>query len=229
MAKHPTSTAPKRTTSIAEWLDRDVTLAGVSFNPHLTLLVIVTTIVPMLDHYGYEPIGIQSYDRFLYYFVIPLLLIVLLFRARPTAYGLQLGDWRRGVPITLLAIVIMGVALYLLAQTPAMQAYYAARARPTLGAILWHSGVELWAWEFVWRGFLLFGLARHVGPGAAIWLQAVPFAFMHLDKPAIETLTTIFGGAAFGLLAWRTRSFLYAFVIHWFMVAFTYIVASGRL
>jgi len=94
---------------------------------------------------------------------------------------------------------------------------------------LWLTALEYSAWEFIWRGFLLFGLASFLGPGPAIWLQAVPFAFMHLGKPELETLTTIFGGAAFGFVAWRSRSFLYPFLIHWFMVVFTLLLASGRI
>ena len=50
---------------------------------------------------------------------------------------------------------------------------------------------------------------------------------MHLGKPEIETLSTIFGGAAFGLIAWRTRSFVYPWLIHWFIVTFTLLVAVG--
>ena len=75
----------------------------------------------------------------------------------------------------------------------------------------------------------LYDEARALGPGPAILLQAVPFAFMHLGKPEVETLSTIFGGAAFGLIAWRTRSFLYPWLIHWFIVTFTLLVAVGWL
>ena len=37
----------------------------------------------------------------------------------------------------------------------------------------------------------------------------------------------IFGGSAFGYVAWRTRSFLYPFLIHRFLATFTVLVASG--
>ena len=30
-------------------------------------------------------------------------------------------------------------------------------------------------------------------------------------------------------IAWRTRSFLYPWLIHWFVVTFTLLVAVGRL
>jgi len=51
----------------------------------------------------------------------------------------------------------------------------------------------------------------------------------HLGKPEVETLSTIFGGAAFGFVAWQTQSFLYPFLIHWFILSFTMLIATGRL
>jgi membrane protease YdiL (CAAX protease family) len=55
----------------------------------------------------------------------------------------------------------------------------------------------------------------------------VPFALMHLTKPEIETLSTIFGGFIFGWIAYRTKSFLYPFLIHWAMLTFVVLVARG--
>jgi membrane protease YdiL (CAAX protease family) len=81
----------------------------------------------------------------------------------------------------------------------------------------------------MWRGFFIMALARPLGPGPAILLQAVPFAFMHLGKPEEETFSTLFGGIAFGFIAWQSGSFIYPFLIHWFVSTFTLLVASGRI
>jgi len=110
-----------------------------------------------------------------------------------------------------------------------MQAFYQAKAADGLLRVSLLNGVELFGWEFIWRGLVLFAYARAFGPGPAIFLQAVPFAFMHLGKPEVETLSTLFGGVAFGLIAWRTRSFLYPWLIHWFVVTFTLLVAVGSI
>jgi hypothetical protein len=117
--------------------------------------------------------------------------------------------------------------LLFLADTPDMQRYYDNRAPDTVLAIIVENGAEMFSWEFVWRGFLLFTMAQTLGPGAAIWLQAVPFAFMHLGKPEFESLSTIFGGAGFGFIAWRTQSFYYGWLIHWFLATFTMLIATG--
>jgi membrane protease YdiL (CAAX protease family) len=57
----------------------------------------------------------------------------------------------------------------------------------------------------------------------------VPFALLHLGKAELETMTTWLSGVGFGFVAWRTQSFLYAFLIHWFMLVMTILIAVGSL
>jgi membrane protease YdiL (CAAX protease family) len=214
---------------------RKMTIAGVEFDLKLTFLIILGTIVPMLDaykHQFFDPdkiAGAKAYDRFVFYFIIPMIVIALIFRESPSEYGFQIGNWRRGLVWLLVACASMAIILWFVARTPAMQRYYEAKAPDSVAFLIFISAVELFAWEFIWRGLLLFGMARVLGPGPAIFLQAVPFAFMHLGKPELETLSTIFGGAAFGFIAWNTGSFLYPAIIHTFIVIFTMLVATGRI
>ena len=206
-----------------------MTIGGIEFDLKLTLIIILSVILPMIDHYNHRITGTKAYDRMILYFVIPMLVILLLFRDKPADYGFQLGDWRRGLMWTVIGIIGMAVILWFLAKTPAMQRYYDAKAPESTPYLIYINAVDLFGWEFMWRGFVLFGLAQVIGPGPAIWLQAVPFAFMHLGKPEIEAITTIFGGAAFGFVAWQTGSFFYPFLIHWFIASFTMLLASGRI
>lgn len=207
-----------------------MTIGGIEFDLKLTFLIILSTIIPMLDYYGHRLTGVKAYDRFLWYFAIPMLVIVLLFRESPASYGFRLGNWRVGLAWTLAACLSMAIILWFLARSPAMQAYYDARAPAReVGRLIFLNGVDLFGWEFIWRGLMLFAFARAFGPGPAIFLQAVPFAFMHLGKPEVETLSTIFGGAGFGFVAWQSESFLYPWLIHWFIATFTMLIATGRL
>jgi membrane protease YdiL (CAAX protease family) len=206
-----------------------ITLLGVEFDVRLTLLILFGSLVPMLDYYGHSPTGVKAWDRFLFYFLGSALFIWLVYREPLANFGFRLGDWRRGLLYTAISCAAMALILWFVARTPAMQSFYQAKAAEGLGRVIVLNGVELFGWEFIWRGLMLFALARAFGPGPAIFLQAVPFAFMHLGKPEVETLSTIFGGAAFGLIAWRTRSFVYPWLIHWFIVTFTLLVAVGRL
>ncbi len=167
--------------------------------------------------------GDRLLTRTVLYLLIPLGIILLVFRESPARYGVRLGDWRAGLQWTLgawagLAVLMMGVA-----RTPAFREYYGTAAS---GRLFWLAdGVELLGWEFFFRGFLLFALYRACGPLALV-LQAVPFTLAHIGKPELETLSCIFGGTAFGYIAWRTRSFLYPFLIHWFLASFTALVAG---
>lgn len=209
--------------------DGRITIGGVEFDVRLTLLIIYCTLVPMLDHYRHSPTGIKAFDRFLFYFVGSALFIWAVYREPLANFGFRLGDRRRGLIYTIAGCAGMAVILWYVGRIPAMQGYYENRAPDGMGRAIFLNGVELFAWEFVWRGLALFAFARAFGPGAAIFLQAVPFAFMHLGKPEIETLSTIFGGAAFGYIAWRTQSFVYPWLIHWFVTVFTLLIATGVL
>jgi hypothetical protein len=68
-------------------------------------------------------------------------------------------------------------------------------------------------WEYLWRGFVLFGTAPAFGVNA-VFVQAMPFAILHLNKPMPEALLSIVGGVALGALVWRCRSFWIAVPIH---------------
>ncbi len=207
----------------------NVTVGGIEFDLKLTLIIIMGTILPMIDRYNHRITGTKAYDRLVLYLIIPMVVILLLFRERPTSYGFRLGDWRTGLLWTAAGCAGMALILWFIARTPSMQSYYTAKAPENTLYLIYITAADLLGWEFMWRGFILFGLAAYLGPGAAIWLAAVPFAFMHLGKPEIETLSTLFGGAAFGFIAWQTGSFFYPFLIHWFIASFTMLVASGRI
>lgn len=224
--------------------ERVFTIGGIEFNFGLTLLIVLGTILPLLDAYGHTPFGFlqtnlginlglegfekKVWDRMIFYFAIPMI-VLLLFKQKPVEYGFGFGNWQEGLLWTAGACIGMAIILWFVARSDAMNSYYSAKADPMPWRLLYLTAVDLFSWEFIWRGFLLFGMARVLGVGPAIWLQAVPFAFMHLGKPEIETMTTIFGGAAFGFVAWRTNSFVYPFLIHWFIASFTQLIAIGRL
>ncbi|MDX1416498.1 MAG: CPBP family intramembrane glutamic endopeptidase [Candidatus Promineifilaceae bacterium] len=206
-----------------------ITIGGIEFDLKLTFLIIYSTVVPMLDYYNHQLTGTKAYDRFIFYFIIPMLIIFFVFREPPKDFGFQLGDWRSGLIWVAIGCVGMAIILWFVSRMPAMQEFYSERAPSTVGRLIFLNGVELFAWEFMWRGIVLFVYARYFGPGAAIFLQAIPFAFMHLGKPEIETISTIFGGAAFGFVAWQTQSFVYPWLIHWFIASLTMVIATGRI
>lgn len=193
------------------------------FDRDLVMATIISTTLLLLNGY-HNFTGYIVLDRVMLYLIVPLLVIVLLERRSPGEYGFQLGDWRAGLTITILVMALAAPILWLtMRSSPAMQQYYGHRMNAVMPVFTF---LDLIGWEFLFRGWLLFNYARHFGPHA-LWLQAVPFAMAHMGKPEVETYSTIFGGFIFGLVAWRTRSFLYPFLIHWFISSFTILLAGG--
>ena len=83
-------------------------------------------------------------------------------------------------------------------------------------------GFYMFCWEFFFRGFLLFGLQKsRSGSWGAVILQALPFTLLHWspDPPPPshwpKSLSALPGGLILGVLALRTRSFVYGFLAHW--------------
>ena len=192
------------------------------FDWKVVTITIVSTTLLIVDHYQ-RITAHKDWDRLILYLFIPLAFILFVFRENPRSYGLSFGDWKAGLIITLVSILIMAPVIWYLGKNiPSMTDYYKSRV---IG-LPWTTFLDLIGWEFFFRGWILFGYARKFG-AEAMWLQAVPFALAHIGKPEIETLTTIFGGFAFGWVAWRTRSFLYPFLIHWFIGSFIILVSAG--
>ncbi|MBI2333751.1 MAG: CPBP family intramembrane metalloprotease [Chloroflexi bacterium] len=185
-------------------------------------VTIVSTLFLMVDHY-HKIFADKYWDRILLYLIVPLLIIILLFRESPREYGFSFGDWKLGLTYVLIGILLMAPVIYFLGHGDASMKKYYERF---LTGLPWTTFLDLFGWEFFFRGWILFAYARKFGP-EALWLQAVPFALAHVGKPEVETLSTIFGGFAFGWVAWRTKSFFYAFLIHWFIGTFIIIVAAG--
>lgn len=211
----------------------DLTVLGLEVDIRLTVIVLLSTMLLLVDEYhspfgadvfGSNPRGLAA-ESVLLYLLIPVAVVVLLFRDPLRDYGFQFGDWRAGLKWTAIILLGLAPALYLAATTAEFRDYYAGSDRGVLDVIL-VSGTDLFAWEFLFRGFLLFGLYRAIGPSAIV-LQAVPFAMAHIGKPELETMTTVIGGIGFGWIAWRTDSFIYPFLIHWGLNVFVRLVAMG--
>ncbi len=151
-------------------------------------------------------------------FVVPVLALVFFFGRRPAEIGLGLGDWRLASVIAALYLPLVVVGTWALSADPLFQRQY-PHYQPAAEDWAFFAVYELlflfyWiGWEYLWRGFVLFGTARTFGLWA-IFVQMVPFALLHLQKPPAEAFLSILGGLALGALVWRCRSFWVAVPIH---------------
>ncbi len=155
---------------------------------------------------------------------VPLLIVIGAFRDGPSRYGIRLGDWRAGVVIAIGGCLAMTPIVLSIAHDAAFAAYYAPIASTPFDTFL-SAGLEVIPAEFFFRGFLLYTLLRVVGPVAVV-VATLPFAFAHLGKPEIETLSTLGGGFLFGWLDWRTGSVLWSGLAHTWILGLVVVAAA---
>jgi membrane protease YdiL (CAAX protease family) len=160
--------------------------------------------------------------------VLPMLLVPAAFARfvlrRPLReFGFAWPGWRAGASAAGLAFLVLLPFPLLLSGRTEFQAYYPSPAFPPARehlvglSFLWtlHHAPQLFALEFLMRGFLLQPLARSFGLPIALVATGLPYVVLHASKPPLEWAQAAVAAVAFGVAAWRTRSFLPAFGAHW--------------
>jgi membrane protease YdiL (CAAX protease family) len=140
---------------------------------------------------------------------------------RPLLFmGLARGDFRFGLKLLALALPLIVVPLaFISSRIPDLRVEYplASGVSASLTGLLLYEGAYLLyylGYEAFFRGFLLFGLERRIGPFSAVGVTTLVTLAFHMGKPEGEVWGALAAGLLFGWLALRTRSFLYPFVIH---------------
>lgn len=158
--------------------------------------------------------------NFVVLFVVPALVIHFVYRRPLRQFGLQWGDVRQWGRYLGAFLLVMVPVVAVISRTPDFQAYYprCQEARTSVPWAVASAGgwlVYFFAWEWFFRGFLLFSLAPRFGPALAILIQMIPFAMMHFPKPEAEAWSSLIAGVALGVMAWRGRSFIGTWLLHW--------------
>jgi membrane protease YdiL (CAAX protease family) len=168
---------------------------------------------PYLIEYLYWFLG-----DFFTFFILGILIIKFGFKEKLKDFGLQFGDVKTGLTFSFLFLFIMIILVWIVSATPEFAEKYPhlTSAKSNWNTLLiYETGMLVYmiAWEFIWRGFMLFGLEKKFGYYAVL-MQMIPFVILHNGKPFLETFGAIFGGIALGVLALRTRSIYYCIIIH---------------
>lgn len=168
---------------------------------------------PFLLEYFYWFIG-----DFFTLFILSFLIIRFILKENLLDYGFRVGDYKVGLSFSLIFILMMILIIWFISATPEFANKY-----PLLDSakkswsifLIFEAGMLIYmiAWEFIWRGFMLFGLEKKFGYYSVL-IQMIPFVILHNGKPFPETFGAIFGGIALGVLAIRTRSIYYCIVTH---------------
>jgi uncharacterized protein len=151
-------------------------------------------------------------------FLIPLLILKIAFKQNWSEMGLGLGNWRFALWGCAIYLPIVAVATWFLSAGADFQATYphysAAETSWTQFLLYEMLFIFYWmGWEYLWRGYVLFGTQKTLGV-YAVFVQMIPFALLHINKPVAEAYLSILGGIALGLLCLYCRSFWISVPIH---------------
>ena len=217
---------------------QDVSLLGMRFPLRASVAILATTALIVVDllglltpvSFGFPDPSAPSLDsssvlRFVLFLVVPLAIITLGFRDRPSRYGLTLGDWRWGAGLLIGGLLVMLPIILALSSLDQFREYYRPSGRPA-GLLVVEHLVELVPAEFLLRGFLMFALWRRIGPLALV-VQLIPFVLTHLGKPEIELWSTFIGGSVFAWLNWRTASILWSALGHVYVLTLMELAVRG--
>jgi len=222
---------------------RTIRLLGLALPLRATIATLAVALLLLADYHGringlveaaVGPLGphpadarrLQALGRLVLEGLIPLALVVLVLRDRPGRYGIRIGDARAGVVLGVGGALVMTPLVMALIRLPEFAAYYAPQVAPGPDVLL-TSALEVIPAEFFFRGFLLFALLRVVGPFAVV-IATLPFAFIHLGKPELETVSTLAGGMLYGWLDWRTGSVLWSGLAHTWILSLA-VVSAGAI
>ena len=164
---------------------------------------------------------LQFVGFFVLMLIIPMLHILFWWKKPVTSFGFGLGDINYGLKFVLISILVLVLPFaFCGSYNPSVTLEY-----PLAKAIIGHRDfVPIYhffyivfyyiAWEFYFRGYLLFGLKDRYGAMEAILIQTISSCLIHIDKPFAEIILSIPTGIFLGFIALRTRSIWYVFLTH---------------
>lgn len=151
--------------------------------------------------------------------IFPLLLILIM-REPLAGYGLGFGNVRLGLKMCALFYLLYVPCFAVLLLNAGFQKYYAgvAHAYPTWFAFFAAQVPALiflaFRTEFLFRGFILFGIKKDYGPYAGMLVQLIPYVMVHAGKAPLEAIGSLPVGLALAYLAVRTGSIWYGLFLH---------------
>jgi len=156
---------------------------------------------------------------FVGYALIPFLVIKYVLRGSIRNYGLAFSGLVPQLKWYLILTVFLLVGSTLLSINRDFANYYPfyrMAHRSWADLLLWECiYLSQFAFlEFFFRGFLLHGCKCAFGSNA-IFVMCVPYVMIHITKPWIEAVWSMFFGIFIGILVLRSRSIWGAVLVHW--------------
>ncbi len=155
-----------------------------------------------------------------FYFVIPTLFVLYVFKEKLSDYGLSLNNVFNNHLIYLWMLVIMMPLVFYFSGTESFLAsypfYHVAKGESLYpNFLVWQIFyfLQFFALEFFFRGFILHGTKQRFG-FYAIFVMMIPYCMIHFGKPIVETIAAIIAGVALGIMSLKSKSIWMGVALH---------------
>jgi membrane protease YdiL (CAAX protease family) len=157
----------------------------------------------------------------IFYFVLPVLIILFWFRESLSDYGLRIKGAFKDYHLYAIMLCVMIPLVLFFSRTESFQLRYpfydVQRGEtwwPTF--IIWEIFyfLQFFALEFFFRGFMLHGTKQRFGY-YSVFVMTIPYCMIHFGKPLPETIAAIIAGIVLGTLSLKSRSIWLGVAIHY--------------
>lgn len=157
----------------------------------------------------------------IFYFIVPVLVIKLLFREELSNYGLKLKGAFKDYYLYIIMLVIMIPLVLFFSRTESFQARYpfynldngeALSGNFLMWEIMYF--LQFCGLEFFFRGFIVHGTKHRFGY-YSVFVMTIPYCMIHFGKPLPETIAAIIAGVVLGTLSLKSRSIWLGIAIHY--------------
>jgi hypothetical protein len=161
-------------------------------------------------------------------FALPMALVLIdgpKFGMYPWTLGLQIGEWKIGLTMLAVCTPILALTVVLGARDPALHKQYPFSKEALRGPVRFavyeavYVAFYYLAWEFAFRGVVLFGLLAFLpvnipGVAVAIMVQTFLSTIYHIGHPNSEVVGAFLLGLVSGAAAVATGSIFYGLLSH---------------
>jgi membrane protease YdiL (CAAX protease family) len=152
------------------------------------------------------------------YGAAPGVVIAFMLDGHPEQYGLAPAMHMNPLVLALMAVLACATLMYFSRRSTLYRRYPEVRLAATSASQFALSSVSyllyFFAYEFMFRGFLLFGMVRHAGTWGAAVLSTFFSALVHLRTPVSVILGSMATGLLFAKVALWAGSLWPIFILH---------------
>lgn len=158
---------------------------------------------------------------FLFFGVVPMFIVKFVFHEKIRDYGWNLNNFKTGLRLILIVVPILAVVIWFSAKDPDfVKEYPLAKSINSSwrSLMIMETGYLLYyiGWEFLFRGFIIFGLMsiKKCPLIIPIAIQTLATTLIHFNKPHSEIILALVSGLVLGYYVYKYKTIWFALFIH---------------